>query len=63
MSYDFLSDSRFEGLKPLIERANLSTPTMHDGEELIYIDEAYRSGWVTTVGENINELERWRQRL
>lgn len=58
MSYDFLSDSRFEGLKPLIERANLSTPTMHDGEELIYIDEAYRSGWVTTVGENINELER-----
>jgi Predicted pyridoxal phosphate-dependent enzyme apparently involved in regulation of cell wall biogenesis len=58
MAYDFFSDSRFEGLKPIAERTRLSTPTMHDGAELIYINEAYQSGWVTTVGENINELER-----
>lgn len=58
MAYDFFCDSRFEGLRPLTERAKLATPTMHGGEELVYINEAYKSGWVTTVGENINELER-----
>ena len=35
----------------------LSSPTMH-GEELAYIEEAIRTNWVSTVGENINELER-----
>ncbi len=58
MAYDFFCDSRFERLRPLTERAKLATPTMHGGEELVYINEAYKSGWVTTIGENINELER-----
>jgi dTDP-4-amino-4,6-dideoxygalactose transaminase len=58
MGYDFLNDTRFEGLKPLTNRANLATPTMHDGIEMDYVKRAYESGWVTTVGENINELER-----
>lgn len=58
MVYDFLADKRFEGLKPLENRANLATPTMHEGAEMVYVRKAYESGWVTTVGENINELER-----
>jgi len=35
----------------------LSSPTMH-GDEMTYIKNAYESNWVSTVGENINELER-----
>ena len=36
----------------------LSTPTMHNGEELKYVKEAYETNWMSTVGENINEVER-----
>lgn len=35
----------------------LSSPTMH-GEELKYMVEAYETNWMSTVGENINEIER-----
>ncbi len=35
----------------------LSSPTMH-GEELKYITDAYKTNWMSTVGENINEVER-----
>ena len=35
----------------------LSTPTMH-GDEMVYVSEAYRTNWMSTVGENINEVER-----
>ena len=35
----------------------LSSPTMH-GEELKYVTEAYETNWMSTVGENINEVER-----
>lgn len=35
----------------------LSSPTMH-GEELKYITEAYETNWMSTVGKNINEIER-----
>lgn len=35
----------------------LSTPTMH-GPEMDYIKEAYDTNWMSTVGENINEVER-----
>lgn len=34
----------------------LSSPTMH-GDELKYITEAYETNWMSTVGENINEVE------
>ena len=34
----------------------LSSPTMH-GEELKYMKEAYDTNWMSTVGENINQLE------
>ncbi len=35
----------------------LATPTMH-GEELEYMKEAYETNWMSTVGANINEVER-----
>ena len=39
------------------ERICLSSPTMH-GEELTYMQQAYDTNWMSTVGENINEVER-----
>ena len=35
----------------------LSSPTMH-GEELMYMQEAYQTNWMSTVGANISEVER-----
>lgn len=35
----------------------LSSPTMH-GPELEYIKEAYDTNWMSTVGKNINEVEK-----
>lgn len=35
----------------------LATPTMH-GEEMEYVKLAYETNWMSTVGENINEVER-----
>ena len=34
----------------------LASPTMH-GDELKYIHDAFDKNWITTAGENINELE------
>ncbi len=39
------------------KRVWLSSPTMH-GDELKYMKEAYTSNWMSTVGENINEVEK-----
>ena len=54
---DFLRDPRFRGIEPFDGRLWLSSPTMH-GDEQRYVDEAIRTNWVSTVGANINELER-----
>lgn len=35
----------------------LSSPTMH-GEELTYMTEAYETNWMSTMGKNIDEIER-----
>lgn len=35
----------------------LSSPTMH-GDELKYMKQAYDTNWMSTVGENINEVEK-----
>ena len=35
----------------------LATPTMH-GDEMKYVQQAYDTNWMSTVGENINEAER-----
>lgn len=44
-------------VKPLKKHIYLSSPTMH-GEEIEYIQEAYRTNWMSTLGENINEVEK-----
>ena len=44
-------------LKPFEEKVWLSTPTMH-GEELQYVTEAFQTNWMSTIGKNIDELER-----
>ena len=46
-----------EDIKPFEKKVWLSSPTMH-GDEIKYIEEAYRTNWMSTVGENINEVER-----
>ena len=53
----FLSDPRFTGIEPFKTKVWLSTPTMH-GEEQKWVDEAIQSNWVSTVGANINEVEK-----
>ena len=45
---------RFE---PFKKKVWLATPTMH-GEEMKYVTEAYETNWMSTVGANINEVER-----
>lgn len=35
----------------------LASPTMH-GEELQFVTEAYETNWMSTVGENINQVEK-----
>ncbi len=42
---------------PFEKKVWLATPTMH-GEEMDYIRQAYETNWMSTVGENINEVER-----
>ncbi len=45
------------GMERFEKKIWLATPTMH-GEELKYMTEAYETNWMSTVGENINEVER-----
>lgn len=44
-------------MKPFEKKIWLSSPTMH-GEELEYVRRAYETNWMSTVGENIDEIER-----
>lgn len=44
-------------ITPFEKKVYLSSPTMH-GEELKYMQEAYETNWMSTVGANINEVER-----
>ena len=53
----FLSDPRFEGIEPFATKVWLSSPTMH-GDEQKWVDEAIQTNWVSTVGENINVVEK-----
>ena len=48
---------RKDNLKPFEKKLYLASPTMH-GPELKYVSEAYNTNWMSTVGENINEVER-----
>lgn len=46
-----------EKFTPFEKKIWLSSPTMH-GEEIEYIREAYEANWMSTVGENIDQIER-----
>ena len=50
-------DPRFSGLVPFEKKAWLSSPTMH-GDEQKWVDDAIATNWVSTVGANLNEVER-----
>ena len=43
-------------LVPFNEKIYLSSPTMH-GEEFTYLQEAYQTNWMSTVGANIDAIE------
>ena len=53
----FWDDARFRGVRPFEKRVWLASPTMH-GDERRWVDEAIETNWVSTVGENINALEK-----
>ena len=55
--YDFCADPRFKDIEPFEKKIWLSSPTMH-GDEQHWVDEAILTNWVSTVGENINEVEK-----
>ncbi len=50
----FTKDKKFV---PFTNKVWLSSPTMH-GDELKWMSDAYHKNWMSTVGENINEIER-----
>ena len=54
---NFLTDQRFAGIEPFPGKLWLSSPTMH-GDEQHWVDHAIQTNWVSTIGENINEVER-----
>lgn len=53
----YLNDPRFKDINPFPSKIWLSSPTMHGDEEKWVVD-AIRTNWVSTVGENINKVER-----
>ena len=53
----FLEDPRFKGIEPFQKKIWLSSPTMH-GDEAKWVNEAIMTNWVSTVGENINVVEK-----
>ena len=48
---------RKDDIKPFETKVWLASPTMH-GDEIRYMTEAYETNWMSTVGANINEVER-----
>ena len=52
-----LSESKFTGIEPFEQKVWLASPTMHETEQK-WVNEAIRTNWVSTVGENINEAEK-----
>lgn len=46
-----------EKFKPFAEKVWLSSPTMH-GDEQKWVNDAFEKNWITTAGENVNEVER-----
>ena len=56
--HDFLTDPRFAGIEPFRNKVWLSSPTMHEEEELDWVKDAFQKNWITTAGENVDAIER-----
>lgn len=54
---NYLEDPAFAGITPFEKKVWLSSPTMH-GDEQHWVDDAILTNWVSTVGENINVIEK-----
>ena len=50
----FVNNERFEKFE---KKVWLSSPTMYP-ESMRYVMEAYKTNWMSTVGANINEVEK-----
>ncbi len=50
-------DHKLNGIEPFPSKIWLSSPTMH-GDEQKWVTDAFEKNWITTAGENINEVER-----
>ena len=48
---------KIEDIQPFKSKVWLASPTMH-GEEQEYVNRAFELNWITTAGENVNEVER-----
>lgn len=46
-----------KNIKPFEKKVWLSSPTMH-GDEQKWVTDAFVKNWITTAGENINEVEK-----
>ena len=44
-------------MKPFEKKIWLSSPTMH-GDEQKWVNDAFEKNWITTAGENVNEVEK-----
>lgn len=54
---DFKQDPRFAGIEAFPSKIWLASPTMH-GDEQKWVNDAFAKNWITTAGENINQLEK-----
>lgn len=54
---NFKQDPRFAGIEAFQSKIWLASPTMH-GDEQKWVRNAFETNWITTAGENINELEK-----
>ena len=50
----FQNNGRFSRFEKTVY---LASPKMH-GEELSYVEDAFRKNWLSTVGENVDEMEK-----
>lgn len=50
-----MSNNLGENITPFASKIWLSSPTMH-GDEQKWVNDAFVKNWITTAGENINEV-------
>lgn len=52
-----IKNYEMKDIQPFDSKVWLASPTMH-GEEQKYVNCAFEHNWITTAGENVNEVER-----